>query len=270
MKAKTCLRYPGGKFYALKEIRPFYQINHEEFREPFAGGISVFLDKELAPKMNWINDIDKGLITFFRVIQNAKTRKELFEMLKDEVATKERHAEIRDMVVKTPIEIAFKYFYLNRTSFSGIMRNPRWGYALGSSVTPDRWTDIIKPVADKLANKKVKITNLDFGEVISARSKNNVLMYIDPPYFIASKDIYRNGFRLEDHLRLCKLLKKTKFKFILSYEDSKEIREMYDWANINIIKFRYFLSEARRQQAHELIITNFDITLKKFLHARKK
>ena len=36
-------RYPGGKFYALNILRPFWEnIEHDEYREPFAGGAWSF------------------------------------------------------------------------------------------------------------------------------------------------------------------------------------------------------------------------------------
>jgi len=262
MKVKTCLRFPGGKFYGFKQIKPFLMIEHYDNREPFFGGGSVFLGKKLTKNLNWINDIDKELITFYKVIQNNKTRKKLYEMLKNEVASKERHAKVKSMKPKNGIEVAFKFFYLNRTSFSGIMVKPRWGYLLGSSVTPDRWIKIIEPVASKLQD--VKITCLDFREVIKTKSKNNVLIYLDPPYFRASKSIYKNEFTDKNHFNLCELLKKTPFKFVLSYENNGEIKKMYNWAHIHELNWVYFMSEGRRQEGKELIITNFEIGLKKF------
>lgn len=252
---RTCLRYPGGKFYGVKHIRQFYNTPHNEYREVFLGGGSVFLDKPKLDKNNWLNDIDSELINFYKIIKSPASRKRLYALIDGEVATKERHAEVKEMTPKNNVERAFKYFYLNRTSFSGIMNKPRWGYAIGSSVTPDRWVDIIDPVAQKLAG--TELTSVDFREMIEKPSDNEVLLYLDPPYYKASKAIYNNEFSEEDHIDLMKLLKKTKFKFILSYENSPEIRELYKWANIHEISFRYYMSEARRQDGNELIITNF-------------
>lgn len=254
---KTCLRYPGGKFYGFKVLKPFLAIPHNEFREVFVGGASVFLGKEKVNN-NWINDIDKELINFYKVISDEKQKNKLYKLLEKEIATPERHSEVLKFQPKNEIEEAFKYFYLNRTSFSGIMHKPRWGYALGSSVTPDRWQKIIEPVAEKM--KDVKITCLDFRKVITKESKNDVLLYLDPPYYKASKAIYKNEFTINDHVELANLLKKTKFKFILSYEDSEEVRNLYKWANIYNTNFTYFMSEARRQNGSELIITNFKIS----------
>lgn len=253
---KTCLRYPGGKFYGFKVLEPFLMVPHNEFREVFVGGASIYLGKGKS-QVNWINDIDKELINFYKIISNEDSKKELYSLLHNEKASKKRHAEVLKMEINNDIENAFKYFYLNRTSFSGIMNKPRWGYALGSSVTPDRWTKLIEPVSVKM--KDVKITSLDFRKVIEKESKNDVLLYLDPPYFKASKSIYKNEFKLKDHQDLCELLKKTKFKFILSYEDSPEVRTMYSWTKIHETNFTYFMSEARRQNGCELIITNFEI-----------
>jgi DNA adenine methylase len=256
MKVKTCLRYPGGKFYGLKILKPFLEIPHLEYREPFIGGASAFLSKPIVEK-NWINDIDKELINFYKIISKKATKDELYEMLNNEVASKKRHAEVLEFSPKNKIERSFKYFYLNRTSFSGIMVRPRWGYKIGSSVTPDRWIDIIEPVSQKLAD--VRITNYDWEKLLDQKSNYNndeVLIYLDPPYFEASKNIYNNEFLKKDHTRLAKKLKKCKFSFLLSYNDSEEIRDMYKWANIHETTWTYFMSEERRQTGFELIITN--------------
>jgi len=260
MKTKTCLRFPGGKFYGLKAILPYLKIDHKEYRELFVGGGSVFLAKNPATEANWINDIDKDLINFYKVIQDNDTRLQLFELLRNEIASKERHLQIKQLTPKNNVERAFKFFYLNRTSFSGIMVKPRWGYMIGSSVTPDRWTKIIEPVSSKLKN--VKITCLDFRKVLKLKSNfddNDVLIYLDPPYFAASKNIYNKPFTREDHFDLCNILKTCKFKFVLSYDDFDEIRDMYNWAFIEQSNWTYFMSEERRQEGRELIITNFKI-----------
>jgi DNA adenine methylase len=254
LRTKTCLRYPGGKFYGFKVIKPFLEVPHTEFREVFAGGSSVFLGKDLV-KTNWINDKDQELITFYKVITDDFKRAKLFKLIKNEVATKERHGEVINFKPKNEIEVSFKYFYLNRTSFSGIMNKPRWGYALGSSVTPNRWIDLIEPVAAKM--RHAKITSEDFRKVIKKGSKNKVLLYLDPPYFKASKSIYKNEFTMQDHMDLRDILFDTNFKFILSYENCNEIKKMYDWAKIHETSFTYFMSENRRQVGSELIITNF-------------
>jgi len=262
--AKTCLRYPGGKFYGTKHIIPFTKVSHNNYIEIFAGGASIFLAKQKAKGINWINDIDPELINFYKVIQDRTTKAQLYNLLKNEVAHPHRHKEVLDIKPENNIERAFRYFYLNRTSFSGIMHKPRWGYALGSSITPDKWINIIEPVAKKLQG--VKITNLDFKELLKEVADNpDTLIYADPPYFKASKAIYNHEFSPQDHIDLMNILKNAKAKFILSYENCLEIKEMYSWARIKEVTWKYFMSEDRRQIGTELIITNFPLEEQKAL-----
>ena len=82
-------RYPGGKHYAINFLRPFWKvIPHDEYREPFVGGGSVFFNKEKVSK-NWLNDIDKELIATYETLSSKLLRKKLINTLKGEIATKD-------------------------------------------------------------------------------------------------------------------------------------------------------------------------------------
>jgi len=106
---------------------------------------------------------------------------------------------------------------------------------------------------------------MDFRKVLNAKSKfkdDDVLVYLDPPYFEASKGIYNIEFSKQDHLDLCKFLQKFPYRFVLSYDRSDELKKMYDWANIDESTWTYYMSEERRQEGKELIITNFRLNHK--------
>jgi DNA adenine methylase len=257
-------RYAGGKFYALKYIAPYWtHIQHDEYREPFVGGGSVFFTKNKS-KYNIINDIDTELITTYRVMQDCSARIELLNRLSKEIASKERWQEIRNFIPQNDLDVAYKYYYLNRTSFSGKLSSPAWGYREKRSLPPERWGERIVPCGQLLEG--VTILNEDFDAVIKMPAKGkNVLMFIDPPYYKPSKKKhYRNGFTIDDHLRLADCLKKTKYKFILTYEDTAEIRDLYSWATINEMRFSYrvdnsAVNDGKREKGCELIITNYSI-----------
>ena len=112
MKVKTCLRFPGGKFYGFKHIKPYFQIQFKEYREPFVGVASVFLGNDLTAKKNWINDLDKDFINFYKVIQNEDSKNELFHLLNDQIATKERHLEIKNYNLKIKLKERLDFFIL--------------------------------------------------------------------------------------------------------------------------------------------------------------
>lgn len=258
-------RYAGGKYYALKILKPFWeQVPHDEYREPFVGGGSVFFAKDKV-KYNWINDIDPNLITTFKVMSDKVLRENLINALSKELASPERHSEVSKLISNNDLDIAFKYFYLNRTSFSGKMKSPSWGYRPKRSLPPERWHERIIPCGDKLDG--AKITNFDFEDVINASAKgNSVLMFLDPPYFKAKQEShYSFPFKKEDHIRLANLLKNTNHKFFLTYDDCPEIRELYSWANIYPMQFYYRIENSEkaggRKKGFELIITNYDVKI---------
>ena len=261
---KSPFRYAGGKFYALKYLLPIINnISHKEFREPFVGGGSVFFGKK-PTEINWINDIDSELINTYSVIQNRTDASKLIKLLDGEIASKERHEEIKSYKPTSKLDRAYKYYYLNRTSYSGIMKTPAWGYKEGKSSPPKNWGAMIDKVVDTLQN--VKITSIDFEEVIKSSSKyldKEVLLYLDPPYFEADqKRAYSNHFVYNEHVRLREALQKTQFKFLLSYDDVDGIRDLYDWAHIRELEWNYNtsnLKSTRRKVGKELIISNFTL-----------
>ncbi len=223
-------RYAGGKFYARKLI--LEQITpHNYYIELFTGGGSIFFAK---PKVadNWLNDIDIDLINTYKIIRDYPN--ELIDILKGEVATKERHSFYKnDFVPTNDLERAQRWFYLNRTSYSGIMniKNCYWGYGDKYSMRPENWGMNITRTSKKLKN--VKITDYDFEKVLDELPENKeIFIFIDPPYINADQDkFYTYSFTRNDHDRLQKALIKysQKFKFLLTYDNSSEIWKLYDW-----------------------------------------
>lgn len=255
-------RYPGGKFYAISILRPFWEnVPHKEYREPFAGGASVFFNKEKA-QLNWLNDLDSELMRCYEILRDPKLRIRLSNEFSTEIASRERWQEYYDCKPQSDYEIGKKYYYLNRTSFSGKLISAAWGYRPKRSLPPNRWSERILPCGKFLED--VKLTNLDFAEVINAPGED-VLMYVDPPYYLPPKHKhYRHGFDKTDHVRLAESLKQTKHKFFLTYDDCPEIRDLYSWANIYSINFFYRVDNStirggERQLGFELVISNFDI-----------
>ena len=253
-------RYPGGKYYALKFILPFlHSVPHDEYREPFVGGGSVFFGKEKA-KYNWLNDLEKNIIQTYKTIADPELIGWLVNKVGSEVATKERHTEMKNFKPSSPEEVSYKTYYLNRTSYSGIIYKPAWGYALGKSSPPENWHKFLNNAHPKL--RDVKLTTLDFEELIYAKPRGKeVLMYLDPPYYSADqKRAYTKSFNLDDHARLSNALKETTYYFCLSYDDCKEVRDLYKWANIYERSWFYNTanSSGPRPVGNELIITNFE------------
>jgi DNA adenine methylase len=259
---KSPFRYPGGKYYALKHIMPFIDcVPHDEFREPFVGGGSVFFGKKKV-KYNWLNDLEIDLVNVYKGFSDLEIVSELERLLKETIATPEKHTEIKNYSPQNFIEKVFKTYYLNRTSYSGIIHKPAWGYKDGKSSPPENWHNFICQASAKLQN--VKITSNDFEQVINTKQKGKrVLMYLDPPYYNADqKRAYTKSFVESDHKRLCEVLKKTDFLFCLSYDDCEEVKELYSWAHVYEKKWLYNTANKKgvnRDIGNELVITNYKV-----------
>lgn len=222
-------RYPGGKFYARKLILELIPI-HKVYVEPLCGGASIFFAKRKA-EFNILNDIDKDLTNC--LIQIRDHPNQLADFLEGTPATKELHKYFKEeFKPKNNIERAARWFYLNRTSYSGIMKkeNCFWGYDDKFSMRPENWRRQIILSSAKL--KKVKILSKDFEKIIDSCPDNSFL-FLDPPYFNRDQDkFYSSSFTKQDHLRLMEALKRNskRIKFLLTYDNEPEIRKLYSWA----------------------------------------
>lgn len=257
-KVSPPIRYPGSKFRASKYILPHMQVSHNEYREPFMGSGAIFFTKQKSV-INILNDLDNELITTYKIIQDSILKDELIKMLDGINPTKELFNEVKNSNAITDLEIAFKYFFINRTCYSGIMKMPNWGFHPIKSVQPNKWAEKINSAHEKL--KGVAFESNHFSEIIKKPSNNNVLLFVDPPYFLADqKRAYKHYFNYDDHIDLLKSLKNTKFKFCLTYDNCNEVKELYDWANIHEYNWMYHTANSNattRKIGKELIITNY-------------
>ena len=242
-------RYAGGKFYARKLILEHIPCHHY-YIEPFAGGASIFFAKSKV-KNNHLNDLDKELMNVYEVIRDYP--EDLIDFLKKKTygesripefmtqnaklgeslpATKELHTFFKNEYVSTNrVERAGRWYYLNRTSYSGIMnvKNMYWGYGDKYSMQPKNWAANIKRTSEKLQN--VVLTSADFEEIID-NAPDESLLFVDPPYFNADQDkFYTYSFKRTDHYRLAKCLKRNakRVHIFLTYENSAKIRDLYSW-----------------------------------------
>ena len=117
---------------------------------------------------------------------------------------------------------------------------------------------LIKELEDRMAN--VVVENQDFETLIKHYDRADSFFYADPPYF-STEDMYEVGFGWDDHVRLRDTLKNIQGKFLLSYNDCPEIRELYE--GFSMFDFSRTHSMAQRYEAgkefKELLIANYDL-----------
>lgn len=255
---KSPLRYPGGKSRAVSIISKYIPKGTTQICSPFFGGGSF----ELTCAQNGIRvygyDSFAPLVDFWQfLLTNPKKladNVEKYHPLKKEKFYKLQKIQLES---KSRLERATVFFVLNRTSFSGSTLSG--GMASGGPHNNPRFTKSSIERLRKFKIKNLTIHRMDFK--MSIPRHKNALLYLDPPYLIQSKlygkrgDLHKNF----DHIGLAKILKKRN-SWILSYNNSKEIHEMYSDYTILYPDWKYGMSHDK--SSREVLILSQDIAKK--------
>ena len=239
----------------------------------WAGG-SVFFAKPLAEHSS-LNDLDSDVINTLRQIRDRV--EDLIDLLKGVPVTKESHAYYKNEYEPVDdLTRAFRWYYLNRTSYSGIMKreNCYWGYGAKYSMRPENWPPHLRTSHDKLQG--TELSSMDFESVIDSLP-DDCFMFVDPPYYDTDQQkFYNRIFTGHDHSRLAECLKRNagRLRFLLTYDDHPDIRALYEWASAETKQWGYAISRTddqrngmklrdgfrgSRDTGRELFIRNYDV-----------
>ena len=273
--AKSPLRYPGGKSRALKQITPLIPPKISEFREPFVGGGSVFFAVrsifQSLIKSYWINDLNYDLYCFWQQTRDNVT--ELVEALIDTKANYnngrtlfEELTEAKDLLSQnremlSEFERAVRFFVLNRISFSGIVDSGGYSQAAYEKRFTNSSITRVEMISPCLLG--VKITYGDYADALF-QDGEDVFIFLDPPYWKATESkLYGTRGTLHtafDHAQFAENMKKCPHKWLITYDDSPIIRELFDFAEIREWTLQYGMNNYKKNTAakgNELFIKNY-------------
>jgi DNA adenine methylase len=244
-EAVSPLRYPGGKQILARVLGHLIRMNGREggiYVEPYAGGAGAAFSLLFGEyvKQIFINDADSRIFAFWDSVvhQTGKFLKLLFETSLS-VEEWKRQREIYSKPGRhSRVRVGFAAFYLNRCNRSGIIVNA--GLIGGKSQT-GKWkmdarfnrTDLAARI-EKIARYKERISifNLDATEFLRTKLPNpsvvdRAFVYLDPPYYAKSNQLYLNHYTPEDHSAFAKYLLRARFKWVMSYDNVPEIQKLY-------------------------------------------
>lgn len=266
------VKWAGGKRQLLEEIKKRMPQNYNTYYEPFLGGGAVLL--ELQPKKAVVGDINSSLINVYKIIREHPTQIiEYLSALDANETNKEIYYSMRELYnekIKNneyDIEQASLFIFLNKRCFNGLYRVNSKGffnvpYNDKKFVNSFSEANIIN-ISEYL--KKIKIINNDFEIILKNASKDDFI-FLDSPYAPLNPKSFesytKEGFSLEDHIRLSKVFKKLDDKgchIMLTNHNTKLIRELYNGYNIDTINVKRMInSDASKRKGEEVIITNYD------------
>ena len=262
---KSPLRYPGGKSRSVGLISTIIP-EFDEFREPFLGGGSIFLyAKQRFPNKNfWVNDLYYELYKFWEMSQkdvDALIGK-IYEWRNQFPIGKELYRFLNDNLSSfNDLERGAAFFIYNRITFSGT--------SLSGGYSEHAFTGRFTESSIQRLNQFAKviggatITNLDYEELLRAEGEN-VFVFLDPPCYSATKSaLYgKNGnmHKSFDHIKFAENMKNCKHKWLITYDDSEYIRNLFSFANIIPWELMYGMRNVTAgadQKGKELFISNY-------------
>lgn len=289
VKIKSPVSWVGNKSPILHILYALFPLDYNRYIEPFGGSGSVLLGKPKPDKFEVFNDYNQNLINLFRCMRDRplafirelgfltlnarddfKVLKQFFkkeefsdEFLKEELELtgillpEPKAEEIRELCSKVrqdyDLRRAAMFLKLIRFSYS----------SSGKSFACQPFSvrslfGLVQEFSKRCEN--VIIENQDFEVFIKHYDRPGGFIYCDPPYF-SSEYVYDCGFTWQDHLRLHDALANAQSRFLLSYNDCPEIRNLYE--GCTFFDFRRIHSMVQKYEAGkefpELLIANYDV-----------
>lgn len=271
------LRYPGGKQLLAPYVAGVIEENFLtgcSFYEPFAGGAAVSLE---LLRLGYIDNAtlierDPLIYAFWWCICHQFT---------DFVAAVEATPVTLDFWttllplrdVDDPhscefslLQLGVAGLFFNRTNFSGVIgAGPIGGmsqkskYRIDCRFNKDGITAALynlKPIIHRIT--------VEFGdsliwltEAAQFLKSSPSFIYVDPPYYVQGRKLYRHFFKEKQHRDLAGLLTRAQYPWLLSYDDAAFIRGLYTDSKLQPIYLDYRVKSSRLAQ--EIVISNLEI-----------
>jgi DNA adenine methylase len=268
IKNRTLLRWAGSKRMLIPILRPLVPRDIGRYIEPFAGSASLFF--ALQPQAAVLGDTNTALVEFLHEVQkNPETVYSKARAIPEGSASyyKVRAASTERMSATSK---AARFYYLNRFCFNGIYRTneqgvfnvPHSGSRSGVFPTIEEFLSLVQIL------RKARVVDSDFEVTVRKFARPNDFVYLDPPYAVRARRIFRqygkHSFAVDDLNRLTVLLREMDSKgvrFMLSYAYCAEAIEAFRaWSQQKLFAQRNISGFVKsRRLAAELLVTNFEI-----------
>lgn len=224
MAVKQPIKWHGGKYYLADTIIKLMPP-HKHYVEPYAGGLAVLFRKSGHGVSEAVNDINKSIANFYRVLRDKSKFEEFSRIVQLTPFHEEEFKESRiGDSSHMDVEMAVKFFIKCRQSRQGLGKSfatlSKSRTRRGMNEQVSSWlssVDGLKDVHDRL--RKVVIFSRDALRVIESEDSEHTLFYCDPPYLEETRSAfgqYEYEMIYEQHKELLSALGSISGRFILS------------------------------------------------------
>ena len=247
------LSYVGGKSRLAQQIIARFP-EHTAYVEPFTGGAQVFFHKQPSD-IEVLNDLDGELVNFYRVCQSH--HEELIRYMHFMLLSREWFARLQKTPASslTDIQRAARYLYLQKVAFGGRVRSQSYGYFV---TTPNRFVPIKIPKLIEQSHARLaraQIENNPYEEILNRYDRPTTFFYLDPPYY--GIKLYRHNLEHRDFVSLRDRLTQIKGKFLMSLNDTPQVRNLFSAFYIEPVDITYSIQQKGPRKHQELLISNY-------------
>lgn len=232
---RSPFRYPGGKTWLVPTARKWFsQADSDSFLiEPFAGGGIIALTAVAEHYFEHVTmvEIDDDMAAAWETILSEDCQW-LIEQISNFNVTSENINKAIALANNGLKERGFATIVRNRTNHGGILAKGSGTIKTGENGRglSSRWypSTLIKRIANinRISNR-ITFIHGDAFEVMNQHLNNeNCYFFIDPPYTIAGRRLY-NHFEV-NHRKIFELASQMSGHFLLTYDDTPEVREWAD------------------------------------------
>lgn len=234
------------------------RFEYKTYVEGFGGGASILFKKDPDP-IEVYNDLEKNVYSVFKSLSDEKLFKSFKEKLDLTPYSRDLWEEYREDLLKdlSLEERAYKFFYVNRSSFNGI-----GGFSVYKGESRRGMMKTISDylsVVDRLPEyhqriSRVLVENLDIFDLLEKYDHPSTFFYLDPPYVQetrASSQKYLEEFSNEQHQKFIEVCNGLKGKVLISGYD----HPLYD--NLKGFTKVQFKSPNANSEATETLWKNY-------------
>lgn len=212
----------GGKTPIRDLIKNYAPSDFGIYIEPFVGSGVIYFHMNLDDDVKAvINDLDPELIEAHKIIKSNPSIKNISQY--EKMTPAQTEYLVNEKKITTKLDKLARYIAYSSGGFSGKSKARKDGtYALYNFSDISAKLRRIPALAEYMKNTTV--LNQDYKSVIRKYDRADAFIYLDPPYE-NSDGLYE--FPDMDYEEMARELSKVKGKFLMSLNDSPNIRKVF-------------------------------------------
>ena len=243
----------GNKYPMREEIIGLIP-KHTRYVEPFLGSGAIFYNKPAnISEENVLNDLDKHTYDQHRLLLEAPTDPAKYP------APMTMLQSIKRFYKKTPRTAADRLIHEKIEACNGFSGSPvRLSYGIYRTADPTKILKNLEFYQSRLKDR-TKLLNQDYASVIEKYDSPTTFFFLDPPYE-KTRSVYGYGEHKDfDFNKLREVLRNIKGKFLMTINDSPNMRKIFKEFKIKTtnVYARWSRKTKKATNRKELLIMNY-------------